>query len=265
MMVFAQVRAVHQMKEEALPAIGKLPALEARLTALQEQVELMELQRLISTGQQDELIRAYVVPDKPDLDRLLATLDVLSTNLKAADGIRSVSPIRVGEAETVALPDGTLQVFPIDLEIVATEAGKEEFLDAVALTGVLTVSDALPPAETATLMKLTEQENPAGIAALEQHFLAVDLLRYVREHKAFESRLEASFPSDAFRDSFAAVQASSVLSDARRLLAGDLGDTLQEQGLWPMRLLDVEKASVESVGKDEVKLTVRLRAYARGQ
>lgn len=262
LLIFAQVRAVHQLREEALPALSRLPALTARLTALEEQKELMELQRALASGAQDEAIRAYVLPDGPELDRLLSLLDVITQQLEKEGEILHVSPIRVGEAE-VDLSDATLEVYPVEMELTMTDAGKDTFLDLIRLSGLLTVSDALPAEETAMLLKLTEQENPAGIAALEQSFLSVDLLRYAREHKALQGRLLVTFPSNAFADSLAAVESSVLLSDARRLLAGDLGDVLQKQNLWPMRLLDVDQAAVERMGEGRVSLSVKLKAYAR--
>lgn len=258
LLVFAQVRSIHQLKDEALPTMAALPALTARLTALDEQVELMELQRLLSTGDQDEVIRAFVLPDGPEVERLLAQLEIMTETLRAQGVLMSVSPVQIGKAEI----EGELQSFPIDVEMQTTQEGKDLFLGAVRLSGLLTVSDALPADETAMLLRLTEKENPAGIAALEQHFLSVDLLRYARDPQSYENRLMASFPSESFADSFQAVRSSGVLSDARRLLGGKLGDLLDEQNLWPMRLLDIENVSVREIGNGEVMVKMRLKAYS---
>jgi hypothetical protein len=261
--VFVQVAAVRQLKQEAIPLLSTLPDLSDRLAALSEQVELMELQRLLSTGNQDEVIRAYVLPDEPDLDRLLSLLDALTGRLRVEGKLSVVEPIRVGDAREVDLGDASVGVLPVELAVTVTESGKDDLLAMLRLSGLLTVSDALRPAEITMLLQLTERENPAGIAALEQHFLSVDLLRYARETKSFEERLTASFPSPEFADAFAAARGSSTLSDARRLLGGAFGDELHASGSWPMRLLEVERAESEAAGGGMVRLRLSLRAYVR--
>ena len=127
--------------------------------------------------------------------------------------------------------------------------GMEYITKFIRLAGLLTVGDAVTDEQLEKLMHSTEEENPAGIVALEQ-FLSLDLIRYVRDVRAHESKLKRSFTSNAFANTLLEVTNESLLSDARDILEGDFGRYMQEWGLWPVQFMTLKSAKMRDGGAE---------------
>src|SRR3989338_317738 len=183
LLLLVHVLAVREMRSTGLPAASALPALQHRVAVLTEQAEVSELQAALGGGTQEEAVRRFVLPATTDTDRLLATLDTLFEVLRARKDLSAVSAVTL---------------LPLRFEANVTEEGAATLLRFFDTAGMLTVSDALTPEETALLLRLTEQENPAAVTALER-FLATDLLRYAHSPRPFQDQLLAAFSSDEFR------------------------------------------------------------------
>lgn len=256
-LLWMHAASVRDMREIGLPAVVALPRIEKRMEILAEQNEIAELQAALRGGSEEERLRVYVLPDTADVDRLLAALDVLFGYLEQKRQLASVSGVEVGEEEPVS---DTLAALPVSFEAVVRQEGMSALLQFVELSGLLTVSDALAPADVDALLALTEQEQPASIAALEQ-FLATDLLRYGQEPAAFEEQVRASF-SPAAEETLQALFQAPLLRRARTFFA-DIGPILRRQHLWPLRLLTVKYASLREEGNGLLRVRLILYAYVR--
>lgn len=258
MLLWMHAASVRDMREVGLPAALALPQIEKRMEILTEQNEIAELQAALRGGSEEERLRVYVLPEQEDIDRLLATFDVLFSYLEQKRMLSGVpGGVRVGEKVSAS---GNLSALPLSFEALVTREGLSHLLLFAELSGLLTVSDALSPADIDELLAFTEQENPASVAALE-HFLATDLLRYSEEPKPFEEQLRTSFSSAAETRLHALLERPRL----RRAKAvfGDLAPVLRRQNLWPLRLLTVEKALVEEGENGLVRVSLTLHAYVR--
>lgn len=257
MLLWMHSVSVREMREIGLPAALALPRIEKRMEILKEQNEIAELQASLRGGSEEERLHVYVLPAEEDIDRLLATFDVLFSYLEQKRLLHTVSAVEVGEQAPVS--EG-LSALPVSFEATVTRPGMEDLLLFTELSGLLTVSDALTQEDIDALLALTEQENPASVAALE-HFLATDLLRYAEEPRPYEEQLRKSF-------SPAAEETLRVLLDAESLrrardLFGAMAPVLRQQNLWPLRLLTVESAASQDAGDGLVRVALTLRAYVR--
>lgn len=259
MLLWMHAVSVREMREIGLPAALALPQIEKRMDILKEQNEIAELQAALRGGSEEERLRVYVLPEKEDIDRLLATFDVLFSYLEQRSMLESVSGVQVGES--VPSSHG-LHALPVSFEAVVTREGMAELLLFAELSGLLTVSDALAPEDIDALLALTEQENPSSVAALE-NFLATDLLRYSEEPKSFEEQLRKSF-STAAEDQLRTLLDAPHLRRARTLF-GALAPVLRQQNLWPLRLLTIEKAASANAENGLMHVSFTLHAYVRGQ
>lgn len=253
--------AVRGMKQTGLPSAMRIPSIEQRIAVLRQQAEVAELRASLSGGMQQELLHAYVLPSDHELERLLGTFDVLFSHLEQSGGARSISAVTVGE--DVATDSAGIKALPVSFNADMTERGFDTLMLAIRVSGLFTVSDLLEPSDIKQLLRLTEQENPSSINALEE-FLASDLLRYAENPGEVEDRLMLSFSSAVFEQSFRALMDASRVREAVDLLA-ELQGTLRANRLWPMRLLTVDHVDVESTSEGRVRVKVQLKAYMRGR
>lgn len=251
------IRAVRAMSEIGLPAALALPRIEQKAALLAEQNEVAQLQAALRGGSIDETVRVYVLPAREEVDRLLALFDVLFGYLEQKRMLFSFSAVTVGEK--IPYSEG-LSALPISFDVVVTPDGLSRVMDTVDLAGLLTVSDALTHNDIDAILTVTEQENPASVAALE-HFLSTDLLRYAQDPSSYENQLRGAF-SPASEHALQSLFNTSRLRRARALY-GELGDILRTQELWPLRIMTIEKTSSSLGDNGRIKLSLMLHAYVR--
>jgi hypothetical protein len=244
------------MREIGLPAALQLTQLEKRMDILAEQNEIAELQSDLRGGSIEETMHTYVLPEEDDADRVLATFDVLFSYLQQKRLLTTVSPIEVGDR----VEGDDVDVLPISFTVTAKPEGIAFLVSFIDVSGYLTIGDVLEQSDIDRLLKLTEQENPASVSALE-YFLSTELLPYSEEPKAFDEELRKAF-SEAAQTTITSVLESPNLRAARTLLH-ELAPILREQNLWPTRLLTVERVSSETLTNGLVKTELLLHAYVR--
>lgn len=252
------VETVRDMRDIGLPAALAMPSIQQRLSIIKEQSEVAELQASISGDSNEEMLRMYVLPDNAALDRLLATVDAFTTELKKQGALTGLSPVQVGDE----MQSGDVMKTPVSFEADVTADGLRTLFLFQDLSGLLTVSDALTADEQSELLHLTEQENPAAITALET-FLSTDLLTYAKAPQVTQDQLFRSFSSDVFADSFSRITEQSDLGAIAELLSGPLARTLEAQKLWPLRFLMPVKSAIRQTGENQYHIAVTWEAYSR--
>ena len=240
LLISMHVHTISQVRDVSVPIVAALPQLEHRLHALQEQVELTELQSATRAGSPQEKVEVYALPKETNVSRLVATFEVIRDVLSRDGSLADMSEINVSEPED---GDDGSQVRHVSVEFAVHEHGLKSILLVVRLAGLLTVGDLLTEQELALLVDRVEQDNPAGIVALEQ-FLSVDVLRYAEDPKTYEEQLKRSFSTSTFLNAFENVVRTSMLYDAKILLGSDLGQVLQGYKLWPMQIMALDEVSV---------------------
>ncbi len=257
---------VRDMRDIGLPAALALPAIQHRMDILKEQTEMAELQTSISGNPNEEMLKMYVLPNDTALERLLATLDAVTLQLRREGNLQTLSAVEVGEATPVdvSTDDGpvTYTKTAINFEADVTEKGLESLFLFQELSGYLTVSDALTPEQQSNLLHLTEQENPAAVTALEA-FLATDLLTYAKAPQRVEDQLFKSFSSDSFMQTVRGVIQQSSLTRIAPLLSGSVGSMLEAQKLWPLRFLMPVKSAIRQTAEGQYHIAVMWEAYSR--
>jgi hypothetical protein len=260
-LVLVHAVTIRQVKEVGLPAAIELPQMEKRLSLLQEQLEAAELQEALQNGSAPEQLKMYILPQKLDLGRLLATFDILRDAFQRDRLLFSMSAIQVGEE--ISVPGNErVRAIPFSFQAEVTQEGMDKLMLLIRLSGNLTVSDTLSPQQLSQLINLTEEENPAALTVLEQ-FLATDLLLYVREPAIYEHQVLRSLTSETFEQSFANVLQSSGLAKARYLYGGMLGQLLETHNLWPTQKLGLEHVEVTPLGAGRYRVALRLQAYLK--
>lgn len=257
----AHLKAIAAVRETALPLLASLPALERRLGILKEQVEVAELDSALKTGSQMERVRVFVLPAKAEVDRALASFELLRTDLQKQGMISGMSPIEAGQE--VARDDGMISM-PLTVTFNARGDGVKQVLSFVRLAGLVTVGDALTQAEKHSLIRATEEENPAGIVALEQ-FFGADLFDYAQEPRPFEEQLGRSLQSEGFQAAFRTATQASLLKDAKTMLQGPIGQAMEKGKLWPMEFLAIDHSVLKpGVSDDWYALSLTLELLRRG-
>jgi len=237
LLLMAHVQQVATVRETALPLLAALPSLERRLSLLKEQVEVAELDAALKTGSQLERIRVSVLPAETDVSRALAALEVLRSGLEEQGVMGMLSPIEVGKEHV--REDG-MAATPLTVQLSVRSAGVQRVLAFIRLAGLLTVGDALTSAEKNALIRATEEENPAGIVALEQ-FFSTDLFRYAQEPRPFEEMLKRSLQSEGFLSAFQTATDASLLREAKEFYRGPIGQAMERSRLWPMEFLTIDR------------------------
>jgi hypothetical protein len=258
LLLVAHADAVRAMRETGLPAAVELPVLEQRMRILKEQNEVVELQAALSTGSAQEMVEVYALPSDTGTVRVLASFDVFFAQLQKSRALIDVSPVTV--ADSVDGPEGTT-IVPLSFTAHLTRDGWKKMLLFFDLSGLITVGDAVDAEQFQALLALTEQENPATVAALEQ-FFNTDLLRYAEEPRSFNEALLKSFSSDASLQAVRAFLDSPTLQTTRDLL-GPMGASLRESRLWPLQFLQVQTVSQRVREDGTLDVTLTVGAYVR--
>lgn len=266
LMMYAFTLQIREVKEVALPAAVALSPLEKRLGILREQTELTELQAELGNTAQEEKVRMYVLPPHDEIDRLLQTLDIFLSRWQKQKSVTHVTPLSVGTASGITL-DGTeepLVATRISFEADVTPEGLADLLLFIDLAGSLTVSDAFTDGARQELLRLTEEENPIAITALEQ-FLSTDLLGYARDPGVTESRLLKSFSSPLFADELHRLIGKSQLPQVEKLFTKDILAVMEKDRLWPVRMLRIASMAIAPVTESQSHVAFTLEAIARGK
>lgn len=247
----AHVLKIRMMRDVGFPIAAEVQPLLQRKAMLAEQSEVAALQASARGDGYREVYDLYVLPEKPDAARMLATLEALLTHLQNQGIVASIGSIAAGQA--------TESTADVTVDVVVARDKADAFLDLFDLSGVLTVNDAFTQGERDRLIALTERENPASVAAVEQ-FLAGDLLQYAKVPQLAESQLLKSVGTDRFEADF------RPLADGSRLRAFAQTALLldgAERSLWPLPLFTVKDAHWEKADEGE-RLTLTLRAHGKG-
>ena len=259
-LLYEHARMIGEVQSVSVPLVAELPNLERTSALLKEQAELSELEASTRVGSQMERVRTYVLPAKADLDRVIATFELLRETLQSQGTLSRMSDLTFGEHTERG---DALRTQPLRVEFAVQEEGLRDIAVLLQLTGLMMVGDALTNEEKAILLDRTESENPAGIVALEQ-FLSTDLLSYAQNPKLSEERLLRSFTSTMFVQSLQDITRTSFLRDITRVLGGTLGSHFDRQQLWPLQMLTVEEATI-TPGSAEgwYNLSLKLLVYTR--
>jgi len=253
--------SVLEVREISAPLVADIPQFERRLALLTDQIELAELHEATRTGSQKEHINVFVLPEEIDFDRLLSVFNVVESELKSQGLLAEISEISLSDplpSEEESLEERTLSI-----HFAAHEDGVHAFLSLVKFAGLITVGDLLSVDEQRLLLQKTEEENPAGVIAMEQ-FLSANLLSYARDPKTYEAQLLRSFSSPSFVKTLQDTLQSSSMRDARRVLGGGIGKRLRQNNLWPLPLMTLDEVSIRAGGAPRWSvLSVKVKVYSR--
>ena len=260
-LVLGHIRTIRDVGAIGLPASQRVTALEQRLDLLKQQMEATQAQAVLKGDSQDELIRQTVLPSSSDLAHVVHLFDLLRDYLADDGTVRSMSEVLVGEA-VPAVGRKDVSVSPVSVRFSVTREGMQSVLLFFELSGFLTVGDALTPSEREQLLILTERENAAGLPALED-FFRTPLLTYARGSQAARDELTRNFASADFAAALERIIQNSRLPQVRYLLGGTFGAALQDDGLWPLRFMTVDRTEVTPTGDGFLMLSLGLSAYSR--
>ena len=254
-------QAVLEVQEISVPLVADIPNFERRLAMLTDQIELAELNAATSLGSEEEYINVFVIPESIDFDRLLAVFDVVGSELKSQGLLSEISEITMGDP--ISSEEEGLETRKLSIKFSAHENGVQAFLSLVKFAGLLSVGDMLSEDERRILLQKTEEENPAGVVAMEQ-FLSTDILSYTGDPKTHETQLLRSFTSPLFVKSFQDTLQSSLMRDARRILGGQIGTRLSQHDLWPLPLMMLDEVRIHPGGAPRwFTLSVAVKVYSR--
>ncbi len=255
-------QVIRSMSKDALPTAAKIPPLQERLTILKRQVDAATATISQKSGALRENLFAYVLPSD-GAKRVVATLSGLGDALKAEGELRSQSSIELGDEQPadLTLTGSELNTRSVDVSMEVTQAGLEDVLHALDLSGRMTVSDALSQDQIQRLLTLTERESPTGVVALQQ-YLATDLLKYLRDPETYDRRLLSNFSSDTFPQEFTKITQSAFAGSIALMKSGMHG-TFSQSGFWPMPFLETKQAEVSDLDGGWMRLTLHLAMFAR--
>ncbi len=254
----AHALTIRTMRDVGFPIAAEVQPLVQRKALLAEQTEIATLQASVRGDAYREIYDVYVLPEKADVTRTVAVLEALLTQLQQQGIVRSIGAIDTWKNDGSSVD--------VSLTVTAAPGGSATILSLLDVSGVLTVSDAFTEVERAALLELSEQENPAIIAAVER-FLSGDLLQYAKVSELTESQLFQSVGTERFeRDFRALVDTSRLRSFAQTALLLDGGNSSAPQegsSLWPLPLFTIEQSHWENTPAGEV-LTLTMRAHGKG-
>ncbi|MCK5020201.1 MAG: hypothetical protein KAS32_24395 [Candidatus Peribacteraceae bacterium] len=257
--LWLHARLINVASQVSPPLVAEIPVLEAKLENVTQQVEMAQLHAASRIGSQAEQVDILIYPSEPDFDRLIAFFDIFREYSEGSDVLQNFSSIDIGDA----LDHKSSVVYPISLKFNAHTEGMNIFFPLVRLAGLLTIGDALSSDERALLLYRTEQENPAGIVALEQ-FFSTDLMQYAKDSHSHEQRLLRSFSSDSFLSAFHGIVKSSLLKEAKMIFGGEFGAMFSRHSLWPLPLLSLGEVTLRTGGSPGWnKVDVELLLYTR--
>lgn len=234
---------VLEVREISVPLVSDIPQFERRISLLTDQIELAQLHAATRTGSAEERMNVFVIPDEVDLDRLVGVFDVVGSILREQGLLARMSDITLGDP-TPSSEEG-LEERLLTVQLAAHEDGVQTVLSLIKFAGLLTVGDLLSSGERKLLLQKTEEENPTGVIAMEQ-FLSTDLLSYARDPDAFEEQLLRAFTSPSFLKTLQDMLQSSAVRDARKILGGNIGNSLQKSALWPLPLMTLHEARIRA-------------------
>lgn len=256
-----QAQAIRDVRDLSLPLAASVLPLERRSAHLSRAIEFAEAHRQARSGALEEKLRAYSLPATFERDRIVALLDVMASALRAERMIDGTPSLDFHDHRERDAVDG-LALHPLTLSVTITQDGLHDLLLLLEHSGLLTVSDLFSASERREMMTLLEAGNPADIALLEQFFSA-DLLYYSRETRALEGKFFGSLSSPATAELLRRTIDSSDRTEIRALLAGPVGDRLQEARLWPMAFLTVEEVVMEKGEGEWYRAALQMKAYTR--
>ena len=202
----------------------------------------------------------YALPREIDTERVVAVFEVLRMLLPEREHIASMSPVEIGD---LVEQEDDSAILPVSVEFAVHREGVRELMQLFRIAGLLTIADSLTEEELAILFERTENENPAGIVALEQ-FLSTDLLAYAIEPKPHEQQLRRSFSTPGFTSALDSILQNSALRDARHLLGGRMGAALKQQDLWPLPFMTfAERVLVPGEADGWYHLSLKLQVHRR--
>lgn len=252
---------VHTVQDTAVPLLAQLPDLKQQSSVLAQQVELMELRSAVAVGSPTERVNSYVLPPELSAERVVASLETVLRTLEDADLASKKTDVHLGET----VVHQTYRSTPVTVDVALHEDGLRTLLTFVRHAGTLTVADALTVQQRSLLLKQTEAENPAGIRALEQ-FLGADLLDYARNPQSYRNSLAKSFSGEQFMPTFDTIVRTSALRSANEVFAGELGDKLHEQRLWPLPLMQLASLTQTPGSVEEwYQVSLTVDAYSQIQ
>ena len=231
-LMVAHISTLAQVREESVPLVGQLPSLERKLTVLEQQIELTELEGATRLGSVQEKIEVFALPEETDVSRVVALFEVIRDVLKHNGYLADMNGLQISS-------DGR----EASTEFIVHEQGMRTINLLIHTSGLLTIGDLLSEEELALLLQRIEEEHPAGLIALEQ-FLSADILRYAEDPKTYEEQLKKSFTSTALLSVFENLVNTSVLNDIKTLLRGDMAQSLQKLKLWPLQMMGVKEVSL---------------------
>lgn len=250
-------QAIKEMQAVSSPALQEIPRLEQRLNALTQQTETASLQAsLFSQGSPEEYVSVYLLPPTTDLDKTVLLFDALGEQLQAENRLANMSRVIFGPLEN----HNDYSVQPVSVQMALHKKGLEDIALFIQLAGIRTVNDLLNAEDRELLIQRSEQESPASILVL-QEFLNTDLLIYSQNPILAREKVLQAFGSELFRQGFAGILDSGRFAQARTLLNGPLGKLLNNQKLWPMQFmtldkLDLKKGAAEDWYNAEVTVLV---------
>ena len=249
--------------QEALPAAARIPALQARLSILGEQLEVAKVHAQLRSGSADEKIQHFVLPRELDIDRIVATVELIGTATQKQKTLLHLSPVDIEDSKEFQMGEGRmLTLHPLRFSAKVREEGLRDILAAFDVAGALTIGDLLSSEYREALFQKTEEENPSAILSLEQ-FLSTELLAYARDPRPYEERLKKSYSSEAFLSTFQGIMRAPLISGAVRLLQGDFGAALEREHLWPLPFLTVDSIDLTEEPDGWYRAEFQILAYSR--
>lgn len=232
LLIVGHIHTLTEVREKSVPLVAQLPSLERKLTVLEQQMELTELEGATRMASAQEKIDVYALPEETDVSRLVALFEVVRDVLERNGYLASMHTLQVSS-------DGS----EVSTTFIVHEQGMKTINLLVHTSGLLTLGDVLSPEDLAPLLARIEEENPAGLIALEQ-FLAADILRYAQDPKTYEEQLKKSFTSTTLLSTFDTIVQTSVLHDIKTFLRGGIAEALQRSKLWPLQMMAVKEVSL---------------------
>ncbi|PIP64947.1 hypothetical protein COU77_04055 [Candidatus Peregrinibacteria bacterium CG10_big_fil_rev_8_21_14_0_10_49_16] len=265
-LLLEHVIVVRQVASLQLPVFAEIPALQRQLHSLEEQIRVAETQSLLLGSAEEEIVRMYILPSQKEYQRFIRFVGVLEEWLREEGSLYAFSPVYIGDTYAVQahLSSGEqvrLSVQPVSLTVEVSSDAASDLIRFVQLAGNLSVGDILREEDLLDLLQATEEENPAGIIALEQ-FLGADLFQYSNNPRLFEEQVRRSFVSASLLDTFQDL-VDGPLRPVRSLLGSKAGRMLQSADLWPPQLFLLNTVAVRHLSADRARVHLELETYSR--
>ncbi|TSC80373.1 MAG: hypothetical protein G01um101425_27 [Candidatus Peregrinibacteria bacterium Gr01-1014_25] len=253
-----QAAAVRSIDADLVPVAARIPRLEQRLSVLRAQVEVAQVHAALRSGSVDEVIRTAVLPADDRTKDVVGVLEEIMAAAQDAGLVRQAGMVTLADPKD----EGGLRTVDATVSLRATAEGEEMVLGILDASGLMTLGDVVTRDDRALLLRLTEEESPAAVQAVEQ-LLATDLLASALDSQAAEYLFLRSFSSPLVAQALEGIMTQPRIAHLRTILGGPLGLALKENGHWPMRFMTVEQVRRELLSDGTVSLTITVRAYGR--